>query len=116
MKRLGSVTYGREWVCAWSSKKGTWLPLCAARSSGTDTSHVPFVCVTEVVTPSSVPSKPSSATTPGGGGAAAAVNGGGGGGGRNWWTMSTSRSSNEYEPALSPTQNVTTTEWCWRYL
>jgi len=68
------------------------------------------------VTPSSVPSKPSSATTPGGGGAAAAVNGGGGGGGRNWWTMSTSRSSNEYEPADSPTQNVTTTEWCWRYL
>ena len=90
--------------------------MCAARGSGTDTDHEPLFAFFCAVTPSSVPSKPRSATTPGGGGAAAAVNGGGGGGGRNWWTMSTSRSSNEYEPALSPTQNVTTTEWCWRYL
>lgn len=58
-------------------------PECADRASGTETVHEPLLAARCDVTPSSVPSKPSSATTPGGGGANAVCRGGGGGGGSN---------------------------------
>ena len=67
-----------------------------------ETVHEPLLTRCFEVTPSSVPSKPRSATTPGGGGELARLCREGGGG-EKLGTMSTRRSSKEYDPMLSPT-------------